>query len=182
MWSISLRSPRSTCGKICFIHHSSISVLVVPLFLSRFSFVVFLALCYIPDMAHTPPLKLQVGTSRNGAVERTPVRRAPLERSTRLSRTFKSPVVSSPPSVAGGQVYPEQEFEALQRKLVALDAEIEELTQEGCQLDELEVHIEKMHEYNEVKDVAQMLLGRLAVVRGVTTRDLYEDYNLQLED
>uniref|UniRef100_A0A8C4Q302 DNA repair protein SWI5 homolog n=1 Tax=Eptatretus burgeri TaxID=7764 RepID=A0A8C4Q302_EPTBU len=91
-------------------------------------------------------------------------------------------VVSSPPSVAGGQVYPEQEFEALQRKLVALDAEIEELTQEGCQLDELEVHIEKMHEYNEVKDVAQMLLGRLAVVRGVTTRDLYEDYNLQLED
>uniref|UniRef100_UPI00358E0155 DNA repair protein SWI5 homolog n=1 Tax=Myxine glutinosa TaxID=7769 RepID=UPI00358E0155 len=133
-------------------------------------------------MAHTPPLVPQMGTSGNGSTERTLARWMPLERSTRLSRTFKSPVVSSSPSVAGGQVNLEQESEILQKKLVAMDSEIAELTQEGCHLEELELHIEKMHEYNEVKDVAQMLLGRLAMVRGVTTRDLYEDYNLQLED
>ena len=31
----------------------------------------------------------------------------------------------------------------------------------GLHEDELKVHIDKLHEYNEIKDVAQMVLGRL---------------------
>ena len=31
----------------------------------------------------------------------------------------------------------------------------------GLKEDELQQHIDKLHEYNEVKDVAQMILGRL---------------------
>lgn len=31
----------------------------------------------------------------------------------------------------------------------------------GLHEDELKVHIDKLHEYNEIKDVAQMVLGRI---------------------
>ncbi|WAR30587.1 SWI5-like protein [Mya arenaria] len=52
----------------------------------------------------------------------------------------------------------------------------------GYQESELQTHIEKLHEYNEIKDVGQMVLGRLAGMQGVTTRDLYDQYGLNLED
>jgi len=39
-------------------------------------------------------------------------------------------------------------------------------------------HIERLHEYNEVKDTTQELLGRLAMQKGTTTTALYQDYGL----
>ncbi|ELT94775.1 hypothetical protein CAPTEDRAFT_99674, partial [Capitella teleta] len=47
---------------------------------------------------------------------------------------------------------------------------------------ELQGHITKLHEYNEMKDVGQMLLGKLAVERGTTTKELYGEYGLDLND
>jgi hypothetical protein len=42
----------------------------------------------------------------------------------------------------------------------------------------------RLHEYNEIKDVGQALLGMLAQVRGqgATTKDLYGEFGLELDD
>lgn len=52
----------------------------------------------------------------------------------------------------------------------------------GYSLEELEKHISLLHEYNDIKDAGQMLLGKLAVIRGVTTKQLYPEYDLELSD
>ncbi|XP_009077540.1 PREDICTED: DNA repair protein SWI5 homolog, partial [Acanthisitta chloris] len=74
------------------------------------------------------------------------------------------------------------EIEELRRKDLALDREIAQLVSEGYSLEELEKHISLLHEYNEIKDAGQMLLGKLAVIRGVTTKQLYPEYDLELSD
>lgn len=43
-------------------------------------------------------------------------------------------------------------------------------------------HLDRLHRYNEAKDVAQALMGRLAQLSGCTTRELYPQFNLSLED
>lgn len=43
-------------------------------------------------------------------------------------------------------------------------------------------YIDALHDYNELKDGGQSLLGRLAVARETTTRALYPDFGLAYED
>lgn len=43
-------------------------------------------------------------------------------------------------------------------------------------------YMNRLHRYNEAKDMAQALMGRLAQLTGKTTKDLYPDFNLSLED
>lgn len=43
-------------------------------------------------------------------------------------------------------------------------------------------YMQSLHEYNEVKDVGQALLGKLAQLTGQTTRKLYPDFGLSLEE
>ena len=50
--------------------------------------------------------------------------------------------------------------EHLREELAAVNVMIAELEKEYTE-DELAMHIAKLHEYNEIKDVAQDLLGRL---------------------
>jgi DNA repair protein Swi5/Sae3 len=42
--------------------------------------------------------------------------------------------------------------------------------------------IKKLHEYNEVKDIGQMLLGIIAEREGVTIKDLYKRFELDVDD
>nr|XP_021137083.1 DNA repair protein SWI5 homolog [Columba livia] len=74
------------------------------------------------------------------------------------------------------------EIEELKQKDLALDQEITQLLSEGYSVEELEKHISLLHEYNDIKDAGQMLLGKLAVIRGVTTKQLYPEYDLELSD
>lgn len=67
------------------------------------------------------------------------------------------------------------------RELQEVEAEIRELSRD-CSEEELQRHIEKLHEYNEMKDVGQMLIGRLAELQGTTTNALYGQFGLSLED
>ncbi|XP_026716478.1 DNA repair protein SWI5 homolog, partial [Athene cunicularia] len=97
---------------------------------------------------------------------------------------FKSPVPSPrscQPNGANSEAL-KYEIEELKQKDLALDQEIAQLLSEGYSLEELEKHISLLHEYNDIKDAGQMLLGKLAVIRGVTTKQLYPEYDLELSD
>ena len=69
----------------------------------------------------------------------------------------------------------------LRERLEEVEKEIEVLTASYSE-EELQAHIEKLHEYNEVKDIGQLLLGKLAEVEGTTTSALYERFGLELND
>ena len=70
----------------------------------------------------------------------------------------------------------------LQSKLKEVESEMEGLATDSYCEDELQVHIDKLHEYNEMKDVGQLLLGKIAEVEGTTTAALYEKFGLELDD
>ncbi|KAM4663343.1 DNA repair protein SWI5 homolog [Discoglossus pictus] len=115
---------------------------------------------------------------------RAGLRRTPLRAGRSCNAGFKSPVQSlcSGQSPGYSQDSVQKEISELKKKEEALDAEIEELQAEGYSLAEVEEHISLLHQYNELKDAGQMLMGRLAVLRGVTTKDLYGEFGLEMED
>ncbi|XP_005104966.1 DNA repair protein SWI5 homolog isoform X2 [Aplysia californica] len=101
-----------------------------------------------------------------------------------LAKQFKSPLTKAcsqreAPSSASEA---KQQIEHLKKKLQETKEDITELESRGLRESELQTHIEKLHEYNEIKDIGQMLLGRIAVLEGVQTKDLYEKYGLNLND
>ncbi|XP_069800054.1 DNA repair protein SWI5 homolog, partial [Dendropsophus ebraccatus] len=134
------------------------------------------------------------GLPHRGASQGTPttltprapssLRRTPLGIRGRCRGGFKSPVQS--PSVSKSSAADRDNLQGaiseLKHKEASLDEEIEKLEAEGFSVEELDEHISLLHEYNELKDTGQMLLGRLAVLRGVTTKDLYAEFGLDLED
>ncbi|KFD55278.1 hypothetical protein M514_03919 [Trichuris suis] len=63
-----------------------------------------------------------------------------------------------------------------------LDAAIEELQQRGCNIDYLNEYMNKLHYYNDLKDLAQSLIGLLADRLGLTTQAIYAEYDLNLDD
>ncbi|KAL1288511.1 SWI5 [Ovibos moschatus] len=97
---------------------------------------------------------------------------------------FRSPRPSRKPGQAdrASEDSLQLDIQKLKEKKDMLDKEISQLLSEGYSVDELEDHISQLHEYNDIKDAAQMLLGRLAVIRGVTTRELYPEFGLDMND
>ncbi|XP_006024452.1 DNA repair protein SWI5 homolog [Alligator sinensis] len=124
------------------------------------------------------------GPGERGAALRPFMRRAPLGRQDHCHAGFRSPIQSprSSPSVGINKETLQGEIKELKEKDLALDQEIAQLLAEGYSLDELEKHISLLHEYNDIKDAGQMLLGKLAVIRGLTTKDLYPEFDLELSD
>ena len=39
-----------------------------------------------------------------------------------------------------------------------------------------------LHEYNEIKDIGQMLFGKVAMLTGVTVKDVYRQFEMNLND
>ncbi|XP_062063442.1 DNA repair protein SWI5 homolog [Lepus europaeus] len=97
---------------------------------------------------------------------------------------FRSPRPTSKTGQAGGtrEESLHLDIQNLKERRDVLDTEISQLLSEGYSVDELEDHITQLHEYNDIKDVAQMLLGKLAVIRGVTTKELYPEFGLDMND
>lgn len=52
----------------------------------------------------------------------------------------------------------------------------------GAAEEEMKRHLERLHEYNELRDAGQALIGRLAVLRETTTKALYPEFGLHLHD
>ncbi|XP_053551344.1 DNA repair protein SWI5 homolog [Bombina bombina] len=116
---------------------------------------------------------------------RSGLHRTPLGARNRCNTRFKSPVYSvlnNSPAAGASECPMENAVPDLKRQHHALDEEITQLKAEGYSVSELEEHITLLHQYNELKDAGQMLLGKLAVIRHVTTKDLYAEFGLDLED
>lgn len=56
-----------------------------------------------------------------------------------------------------------------------LDIELETLKKRKREKDEIMV---ALHKYNDIKDVTQHVLGRLAIVEGVTVAEIHQKYDL----
>uniref|UniRef100_A0A8C2QDZ1 DNA repair protein SWI5 homolog n=1 Tax=Cricetulus griseus TaxID=10029 RepID=A0A8C2QDZ1_CRIGR len=91
---------------------------------------------------------------------------------------FRSPC-SSPKLEEDDEISEEtlnSDIQKLKEKRDMLDKEISQLVKEGYRVGELEDHIALLHEYNDIKDVAQMLLGKLEL-RGRPIASM--SYNLE---
>ncbi|XP_015449604.1 DNA repair protein SWI5 homolog, partial [Pteropus alecto] len=105
-----------------------------------------------------------------------------------LSKSCRGAFRSPRPSPKSGQADRASEdslhldIQKLKEKRDMLDKEIAQLIAEGYSVDELEDHISQLHEYNDIKDAGQMLLGKLAVIRGITTKELYPEFGLDMND
>nr|XP_061800659.1 DNA repair protein SWI5 homolog [Nerophis lumbriciformis] len=122
----------------------------------------------------------EIVRSQSGALTRRDMLndRTSFSKSNKVHSNFKSPGHVTKISKASL----EEEVEDLERRQMQLDAEIAQLELEGYKVEELNDHIDMLHEYNDIKDIGQSLLGRLATLRGTTTRDLYSHFGLQLDD
>ncbi|KAI0728372.1 DNA repair protein [Fomitopsis betulina] len=73
-----------------------------------------------------------------------------------------------------------------QERIAELQAEVEELQKQlGEDVDAEKIvsrHIKLLHGYNEAKDAAQILMGRLAAHRQSTIRQIHIDYGLTKDD
>jgi len=76
----------------------------------------------------------------------------------------------------------DQDIQRLEKEIEEQEEEISTLESEGYCSDDLELYIEKLHQYNEIKDTAQLVIGRVAIQRQTTTRALYPEFALHLED
>ncbi|XP_059812640.1 DNA repair protein SWI5 homolog [Hypanus sabinus] len=112
------------------------------------------------------------------------LKRTPVGPSKKLNASFKSPLqsLSTHRSTELNATDLQTELANLKKKSEELDRQIAELISEGYTLEELDQHIDQLHEYNDIKDVGQILLGKLALVRGVTIKDLYGEFGLELDD
>ncbi|XP_067398202.1 DNA repair protein SWI5 homolog [Emydura macquarii macquarii] len=121
---------------------------------------------------------------RSGPSPRPFLRRTPIGILRNCSAGFKSPIQSprACQSEGANKEALQHEVEELKKKDLALDQEIAQLLAEGYSLEELEKHISWLHEYNDIKDTGQMLLGKLATIRGITTKELYPKFDLELTD
>ncbi|XP_019643523.1 PREDICTED: DNA repair protein SWI5 homolog [Branchiostoma belcheri] len=119
---------------------------------------------------------------------KTPKMRTPMSRYRRrpapyLNNSFKSPVrTPAAPLPPKDQASLAQEVEMLRMKEAGLKEQVERLQQEGYDEADLPECTRMLHRYNEMKDVGQMLLGRLATLEGVTMREMYQRFGLDLED
>uniref|UniRef100_A0A2K6UPI9 DNA repair protein SWI5 homolog n=1 Tax=Saimiri boliviensis boliviensis TaxID=39432 RepID=A0A2K6UPI9_SAIBB len=90
---------------------------------------------------------------------------------------FRSPV-----SMSGIQDQAGQHGETLSLLKLQKRKKKKKSVNRGYSVDELEDHITQLHEYNDIKDVGQMLMGKLAMIRGVTTKELYPEFGLDMND
>ncbi|XP_071760790.1 DNA repair protein SWI5 homolog isoform X2 [Centroberyx gerrardi] len=129
---------------------------------------------------HCSANKCSVSTPEGKDLKKGVQTRTPFSRFKKVHSSFKSPLQSC--AAQSAKANPEEEVEELRRRRDELDTEIALLETEGYRVEELEQHIDLLHEYNDIKDIGQTLLGRLAALRGTTTRDLYGHFGLELDD
>lgn len=131
-----------------------------------------------PVEPHCSGNNCQVSMLEGNDLSKGALNRTPFTKFKKVHSRFKSPLQVS----ESAKVSPAEEAAELERKRDELDLDIAQLEAEGYRVEELEHHIDMLHEYNDIKDTGQSLLGRIAALRGTTTRDLYSHFGLELDD
>uniref|UniRef100_A0A8P4G881 DNA repair protein SWI5 homolog n=1 Tax=Dicentrarchus labrax TaxID=13489 RepID=A0A8P4G881_DICLA len=110
-----------------------------------------------PTETHCSANNSPVSTPEGNDLKKGALRRTPFSKFKRVNSNFKSPL-----QVSGSlKVSPAEEVAELERRREQLDTEIAQLEAEGYSVEELEHHIDMLHEYNDIKDIGQSLLGRI---------------------
>lgn len=127
----------------------------------------------------TPKDQAIQNPSSNINDSRTPKRKlnSPNVGSLRKFKTpFRSPTLTQTTQLQS--ISSEEHLNQLREKEAMLDTEIEALKNEGFKVEELQGHIAALHCYNETKDAAQMVLGKLAEMEGITCAEVHKQYDL----
>ncbi|KAL1918203.1 uncharacterized protein VTP21DRAFT_3469 [Calcarisporiella thermophila] len=74
----------------------------------------------------------------------------------------------------------EQELESLQNKEQQVKAALLDKSDKANEV--VDNHIKQLHEYNDVKDSGQLLIGKCAELEGSTTKEIYARFGLQVDD
>lgn len=96
-----------------------------------------------------------------------------------FSAPFRSPTTNY---LTQGYVSIEEKLAQFYEQEAELDKEITSLKNSGYKTEELQSHIEALHRYNETKDAAQLVMGRLAELEGVTIKEIHEKYGVPVTD
>ncbi|KAH6681712.1 DNA repair protein, partial [Halenospora varia] len=72
----------------------------------------------------------------------------------------------------------------LQAEISAKKARLEEITKNLTvpAAETVKTHIKLLHDYNDIKDIGQGLVGMIAENRGVRIGELYEEFGVGLKD
>ena len=99
----------------------------------------------------------------------------------RANAPFKSPVMKKRKSENRSEEE-NKKYEDLLKKEKELDEKIEEFKNRGIRVNELDEMIDLLHRYNDVKDVATAVLGILADRKQCTIRQMYEEFDMDIDD
>lgn len=96
-------------------------------------------------------------------------------------KLFKIPFGSSSTPLSNHEATDkiEADIKVAKEKLYNLECQLEMYTDKD---ERLQLYINRLHEYNEIKDAGIVLIGKLAEVESLTTADLYKTFGLQIED
>ncbi|RXG61891.1 DNA repair protein SWI5-like protein [Armadillidium vulgare] len=97
------------------------------------------------------------------------------------SISFNSPF-NSPAKFIKKEENLKDELESLETKEALLDKQILELEKEGIVKSEIQEFIDNLHKYNEIKDSAQIVMGRLAELHGITLKEIHLKFGAPTED
>ncbi|GAM21330.1 hypothetical protein SAMD00019534_045050 [Acytostelium subglobosum LB1] len=76
-----------------------------------------------------------------------------------------------------------EELKKLAEEESALDAQLKPYQDEMAKIKtESKKTIDKLHTYNEIKESCQSMIGKLAVLEGITIKQMYKQFNLELDD
>lgn len=100
-----------------------------------------------------------------------------------FTQQFNSPFRSPSNKLSQHQLgTPQDQLADLIKQEAELDKEIAVLKENGFQVEELQSHIDNLHRYNEIKDAAQLVLGRLAELEQVTLKEMHKKYKVPLNE
>lgn len=76
----------------------------------------------------------------------------------------------------------QNEINRLKKSIEEIDEEISKLEADGYLVDDLDRIIEELHVYNETKDTAQIVLGKLAHIHGITIKEMHKKYDIDIDN